>query len=320
MRSTLSLLAGFFSLAFLLPALAKTNAPADVAAIKAAEWKFASTSNIDRLVSFYTPQAVVIDAFTPGFYVGKAAIRADYAPQVAPLNAMRPNAIDLNIVTDGKMACAFSQQNISVVLKSGVVFKTVYRIQDIWRKVNGSWLIVQQHVSYPIDYRTGAGVMDGAFTNQGPISWSFEAFPGPSVSEGEAATGIRLWQDRLDAAQTATQAMKSYGPGNYMSMFDSGYPGIYRGLAQVEQGLTPQMQFASIRDSLVHFGVQTDGLFGAAFSVQDVTIHEKDGSTRKATFRQTDCLHMIGGKWYSFQEVVSFPLDLATSKAVFVAP
>ena len=34
-----------------------------------------------------------------------------------------------------------------------------YRQTDVWRKTNGQWKLIHQHVSYPIDVKTGKADM-----------------------------------------------------------------------------------------------------------------------------------------------------------------
>ncbi len=36
----------------------------------------------------------------------------------------------------------------------------VVRVSDVYRKIDGKWLIVQEHVSVPIDFTTGKPVPD----------------------------------------------------------------------------------------------------------------------------------------------------------------
>jgi hypothetical protein len=38
------------------------------------------------------------------------------------------------------------------------------------------------------------------------------------------------------------------------------------------------------------------------------------------TLRESDCMHRIGGKWYSFFEMNSFPMDPETGKSIMIDP
>jgi ketosteroid isomerase-like protein len=39
--------------------------------------------------------------------------------------------------------------------KDGKAAHLVVRSTDVWRKINGKWLIVQEHNSFPVDLTTG---------------------------------------------------------------------------------------------------------------------------------------------------------------------
>jgi hypothetical protein len=106
--------------------------------------------------------------------------------------------------------------------------------------------------------------------------------------------------------------MEFYGPGNDVSIYDSVYPGIYRGMRETYKGWQSQMQFKSIQIKFRELQTDSDGLFGSSFSTQDIVIAEKDGSIRKINqLRQR-------GKWYTLHEVVSFPVDPKTGKALYM--
>ena len=62
-------------------------------------------------------------------------------------------------------------------------------------------------------------------------------------------------------------------------------------------------------------GVTTDGQLAFAHYVVHMTGTAKDGSQAEMTFRLTDCLKKIKGKWLIVHEHGSFPVDLATGKA-----
>ncbi len=62
---------------------------------------------------------------------------------------------DLSIVTDGKLAFSHSIQPGILTAKDGSKFNLVARVTDAYRKINGKWLIVHEHVSIPVDLNTG---------------------------------------------------------------------------------------------------------------------------------------------------------------------
>ncbi len=59
------------------------------------------------------------------------------------------------IVTDGKLAYSHSIQPATLTAKDGSKFNLTVRVTDCYRKINGKWLITQEHVSVPVDMETG---------------------------------------------------------------------------------------------------------------------------------------------------------------------
>ena len=62
---------------------------------------------------------------------------------------------DLSIETDGKLAYSHSIQPLVATSKDGSKFSLTVRVTDGYRKINGKWLITQEHVSVPVDLETG---------------------------------------------------------------------------------------------------------------------------------------------------------------------
>jgi SnoaL-like protein len=62
---------------------------------------------------------------------------------------------DLSIVTDGNLAFSHSIQPGILTAKDGSKVNLVVRVTDAYRKINGKWLIVHEHLSIPVDLNTG---------------------------------------------------------------------------------------------------------------------------------------------------------------------
>ena len=45
-----------------------------------------------------------------------------------------------------------------------------------------------------------------------------------------------------------------------------------------------------------------------------------DGSTKNIALRQSDCMRRLDGKWYSFLEMISYPVDMKTNKGIMAGP
>ena len=85
----------------------------------------------------------------------------DYKQDWQDLFAAFPGVVDkfeiqdLSIVTDGHLAYSHSIQAVIMTAKDGSKFRLTVRVTDDLRKVDGKWLITQEHVSVPVDLGTG---------------------------------------------------------------------------------------------------------------------------------------------------------------------
>jgi ketosteroid isomerase-like protein len=136
----------------------------DQAEIRALEERFAAAFNakdVDAIMKGYVPgnSLLVFDLVPPLQYVGAPAYRKNWEEfftmfKEGPKFEMR----DLDIVTDQTLAYSHSIQHVSG--NNGAVDLTV-RVTDVYRKIDGQWLIVHEHVSLPVDLSTGKPDMAG---------------------------------------------------------------------------------------------------------------------------------------------------------------
>ena len=130
------------------------NDPADVAAIKAAEEILATEIDIDKVMPLYADNATVLDLFAPGVFRGKAEIRAGFGPQLGAIKSMIKTTPEMTVATNGTFGCAVSQVAYQTVMKDGRSFAMNVRNLDAYKKIDGQWRVVQQHVSFPVDPAT----------------------------------------------------------------------------------------------------------------------------------------------------------------------
>lgn len=77
-------------------------------------------------------------------------------------------------------------------------------------------------------------------------------------------------------------------------------------------------QFKNFKDSLVHIEVEASPTVAFANSIQNLTVKDDNGKVLfDSDFRVTNTYHKVDGKWLMVGEHASFPIDLATGKAVF---
>jgi len=95
----------------------------------------------------------VFDAGTPREHVGWDDYRADWKAFFASIKGNPTFSIsELSVTISGDVAYTRSIQSISGNM--GNLHALVVRVTDVLRKINGKWLIVQEHVSVPINFTT----------------------------------------------------------------------------------------------------------------------------------------------------------------------
>jgi ketosteroid isomerase-like protein len=303
-----------------LPALAlgassHINAPSDVEAIRAIEHDLATSLSMDHLINYYADDAVVLDVFAPGHYRGKKEIYAGFAEPLKSVQSMQGELPDLNILSDGKFACAASQARFVITQKDGKQLKMAMRQVDAYKKVGGHWLIVQQHISFPIDQKAGMGLTNASMPVRGPIQWSAQPLPGPATTPVLAKKEIRSWLEVGALSPDVETLMKYYGPTDDVLVFDLG-PQEFRGLKETRDGFASVMNMTDPHMKLLDFNVDSDGNLGVQIDIQQVSLTPKGGKPISFTLRQSDCMRHVGDKWYSVFEELSVPVDPATGKAV----
>jgi ketosteroid isomerase-like protein len=297
------------------------NAPKDVAAIKALENYIQTETGMDKLAPHYAPDAFVLDIYAPGIYRGREEIKAGFAPQLAAIRSMKHDIPEMNVATNGRFACAAMQIHFDTVLKSGQALKMSVREIDAFKKIGGKWQIVQQHVSLPVDAKTGMAVVDGPIKAQGPMAWSAHPLPAPSTTPEQAKREIRRFMDVGGISISLAQLMQYYGPGDDTLVYDTFYPGELRGLKQISGYYAAMMGgIAHSALTMPEFVADSDGGFGIQADTQNLTLTLKDGSTKNISIRQSDCMRRVGGKWYSFFEMISFPIDMKSGKGIMANP
>jgi uncharacterized protein (TIGR02246 family) len=141
-----------------VPAQAQTK---DEQAIKELEGRFAAAfkaKDIDGIMKCYLPDEslIVFDAVPPREYVGAKAYRKDFEEFFAPFPGPAEfEMTGLSVTTNGQLGFSHGIQHCVLTDKDGKKQEFTVRVTDCYRKVNGKWLIVHEHVSWPADPETG---------------------------------------------------------------------------------------------------------------------------------------------------------------------
>ena len=138
----------------------------DEAAIKALldHWAQAvHDHDVNAIMANYQPGDALVsyDLVPPLQYKGYDAYKKDYEEFLAQYDG--PITIefrDLVIETDSKLAFARGLERMTGTMKSGDHVDPWFRFTECYRKVNGHWLAVHDHVSVPVDLATGKAALD----------------------------------------------------------------------------------------------------------------------------------------------------------------
>ena len=292
------------------------NAPADLAAIKLIETTMATETHMDKLIGYYADDATVLDIYAPGIYKGRDQIYAGFAPQMAAIQSITHRVAEMSVTTNGNFACAASQIEFDAVFNDGKKMSLSVRQLDAFKKIGNEWKIVQQHISLPIDPKSGAAIVDGPVNARGEIAWSKDPLPGPASTPEEAKAAIRTWMDVGGASTSLDMLMGYYGPGDDILVYDS-FASNLRSMKEDRAHYAAIMNsYTDIKLEMPNFVVDSDGVFGVQLDTQRITLTMKDGSTQKLALRQSDCMRKSGDKWYSFLEHLSFAVDPKTGQGV----
>ena len=133
----------------------------DKAEIQALEKQYNDAFNakdINAIMACYAPgkNLFVFDAVPPRQYPSWDAYKRDWESLFAAYPGPVTNAIsEQSIAVVGSVAYGHNIQTASFTRKDGTKLDVVIRVTDVYRKIKGKWLIVQEHVSFPVDLETG---------------------------------------------------------------------------------------------------------------------------------------------------------------------
>jgi hypothetical protein len=142
---------------------------------------------------------------------------------------------------------------------------------------------------------------------------SSAAAPGNGPDNGKAQI-LRI-EEALAAAQNAAQVTPYLDPH---FVWDDVVPGEWEGLPAAQAHLAAEYgAVKNLHTRIVKISVDADDKLGFAYSIQQITwTAAASGQLVAFTTRQTDCYHRVGTSWLLVYQHVSFPVDLASGKAV----
>jgi len=146
-----------------LPARAQSNDEKEIRALEDQFAAAASAKDLDAIMKVYVPgnDLFVFDVGVPRQHVGWEDYKKDWQDYLALFKGpIKFTISDLSVMSDGKIAYGHSIQQVSGTGTDGSSMDMAVRVTDVYRKIGGKWLIVQEHVSVPIDFSQGKPVPD----------------------------------------------------------------------------------------------------------------------------------------------------------------
>jgi ketosteroid isomerase-like protein len=129
---------------------------------RVADWASAvRAKDIDGVMSFYAPSIVSFDLDPPLRYAGADAKRRAwqefFAVHTGPIAY---EVRELTVATHGELAFVHSLNHVSGRLASGRTSDMWVRWTACFRRIDGVWLVVHDHVSVPADLHHGRAVLN----------------------------------------------------------------------------------------------------------------------------------------------------------------
>ena len=153
-RSVAGMAAGI-TLCLATPSHAKHDDLAQIKAMEDALTRAVNARDLDAVMSAYLggDGLFVFDVVPPRQFVGAAAFRADRKAFLAGPISYRTS--DLVVETHGTVAFGHKILHAVGADGAGHAYDFTARVTDVYRKIDGKWLIVQEHASVPVDATTG---------------------------------------------------------------------------------------------------------------------------------------------------------------------
>ncbi len=114
--------------------------------------------DLDAIMSVYVPDQslFVFDTMPPRQFVGAAAYRRAFEGLLATYSGPTTyTVVDLDVTADEQLGFAHYVVNMLGTTATGRVDEMNFRLTSCARKIDGQWLIVHEHVSFPVDLATG---------------------------------------------------------------------------------------------------------------------------------------------------------------------
>ncbi len=137
---------------------AKESNEAEIRAMEAAMIEAYAAKDLDKGLAAYVQDETlfVFDAIPPRQYVGIKAWRADNEGFLALFQGpLKAEMSDLSVTANGKLGFGHNIQHFSGTDKNGKPIDMTFRVSDGYKKIDGKWMIAEEHISFPVDIASG---------------------------------------------------------------------------------------------------------------------------------------------------------------------
>jgi uncharacterized protein (TIGR02246 family) len=145
-----------------LPARAQSKDEREIRALEDHFVAAVNAKNVEGIMTGYVPgnELFVFDLGLPRQHAGWDDYKKDWEDFFAVVQGpLKLDIKDLVIMTEGEIAYSHSIQDVIWTNKDGSPTEMKASVTDVYRKIDGKWLIVQEHLSVPIHIATGKAEM-----------------------------------------------------------------------------------------------------------------------------------------------------------------
>jgi ketosteroid isomerase-like protein len=118
-----------------------------------------SAKDIDRVMSFFAPDMVSFDLEPPLRYAGADNKRRRWLEGFTAYRTIAYEVRELNVTMNGELAFVRALNNFKGTMASGAITDTWVRWTACFRRIDGVWRVVHDHVSVPADLKHGQALL-----------------------------------------------------------------------------------------------------------------------------------------------------------------